>query len=341
MRLLTASLFASLCAGVIGFVWFADPYERAGDAAIDRRDVYAEQAMSREPISPLPASLKVNPRKVALGRKLFHDKRLSRDGTISCASCHDLRAGGDDGRVVSVGVGGALGGINAPTVFNSRLNFVQFWDGRAATLEEQIDGPIAHPREMGMTWPSVIARLRDEPDYVNSFDSLYGDGISVRNIKNALASFERSLITPNSPFDRFLKGDKQAITEEERKGYENFKSFGCASCHQGVNVGGNMFQVFGVMLSREGKNSAVSRVDLGRYNVTGREEDKFVFRVPSLRNVALTAPYFHDGSAPDLPTVVRIMAKAQLGRALTDDQVRSIVAFLKTLTGETPMTVRE
>ena len=333
MRLLAPSLLATICVGVIGFVWFADAYETNGDSAIEIQDVYADHTSSKEPISPLPSLLQLNPRKVALGQKLFDDKRLSRDGTIACASCHDLRAGGDDGRVVSVGLGGALGGINAPTVFNSGLNFAQFWDGRAGTLEDQIDGPIQHPQEMGTTWPAVIARLRIVPDYAKSFGRLYPDGMTVRNIKDAIATFERSLVTPNSRFDRFLNGDGQAITEEEHKGYTYFKSLGCVSCHQGINIGGNMFQPFGVMLSRQGKNSAVSRLDLGRYNVTGLEEDKFVFKVPSLRNVALTAPYFHDGSAPDLPAAVRVMAEAQLGRRLTDDQVRSIVAFLNTLTG--------
>ena len=336
MRMLVLSLFSLLCAVAVSFVWFGDFTEVADDFTLNLPSNFGERKTWKEPIRPIPPAIKLNFQKVALGQKLFHDKRLSRDGTVSCASCHNLGAGGDDGRTVSVGIDGALGNINAPTVFNSGFNFVQFWDGRASTLEDQIDGPINHPKEMGTNWPAIEKRLRAVPQYLAHFDGLYRDGITARNIKDAIASFERSLITPNSRFDRFLNGDHTAITKDEQAGYSNFKTFGCVSCHQGVNVGGNMYQVFGIMRSRRDADTAVNRVDLGRFNVTGREEDKYVFKVPSLRNIALTAPYFHDGSASDLPAAVRVMAETQLGQRLTERQVRSIVAFLKTLTGRMP-----
>jgi cytochrome c peroxidase len=338
MRMLVLSLVSLICAAAVGFVWYGSFTETANVSALDLPLYYTERKTWTEPIRPIPQTVKLNAQKVALGQKLFHDKRLSRDGTVSCASCHNLRAGGDDGRTVSAGIDGALGNINAPTVFNSGFNFVQFWDGRASTLEDQIDDPINHPKEMGANWPAIETRLRGVPQYVEHFDSLYRDGITARNIKDAIATFERSLITPNSRFDRYLNGDHAAITQDELAGYANFKSFGCVSCHQGVNVGGNMYQAFGIMLSRRDADTAVKRVDLGRFNVTGREEDKYVFKVPSLRNIALTAPYFHDGLGPDLPAAVRVMAKLQLGQQLTEHQVSAIVAFLHTLTGDMPIT---
>jgi cytochrome c peroxidase len=271
---------------------------------------------------------------VALGRALFHEPKLSHDNTVSCASCHDLGKGGVDGRARSIGINGAEGAINSPTVFNSGFNFKQFWDGRAATLEEQVDGPVQAPDEMGSTWEEVVGKLRAVPSYAASFKEVFPDGIQPRNIRNAIAEFERSLITPNSRFDEFLRGNEDAITAEEKAGYQHFKSHGCVSCHQGINVGGNMFETFGTMADYFGERGKLTKADLGRFNVTGREHDRFAFKVPSLRNVALTAPYFHDGSAKTLEEAVKVMGRHQLGEPLPDTEIALIVKFLKTLTGE-------
>lgn len=286
-----------------------------------------------EPIQPIPEELVLDERKIALGEKLFHDPRLSRDNTIACASCHDFEKGGADGMAASIGIGGSETAVNTPTVFNSGFNFVQFWDGRAATLEDQIDGPTHHPGEMGSSWSEIMAKLQEDHDLVTAFAEIYGNGIQSRNIKDAIATYERSLITPNSPLDRFLRGDANAITEREKAGFEIFKSYGCVSCHQGKNVGGNMYQGFGIFGNYFRDRGNVTEADFGRLNVTGKEEDRFVFKVPSLRNVELTAPYFHDGSAASLEEAVKIMAKYQLGRTLSSDEIELLVEFLKTLTG--------
>jgi cytochrome c peroxidase len=285
-----------------------------------------------EPISPIPASVTLEPDKVALGSLLFHDPQLSHDDSVSCATCHSLSTGGVDGLPRSIGIGGQRGGRNAPTVFNSGLNFRQFWDGRAATLEDQIDGPTAQPLEMGSNWPEIIHKLSHAPGLEGKFAALYSDGITQTSIKNAVATFERSLNTPNSRFDRFLLGDATALTTQEIDGYQAFKSFGCVSCHQGANVGGNMYQRLGVMEPLAPDLSLA--FDEGRFSLTGDPADMHVFKVPSLRNVALTAPYFHDGSASTLDSAVLIMGRYQLGRLLTASEVGLLVTFLKTLTGE-------
>ncbi len=288
-----------------------------------------------EPIRPLP-EVQLDPTKVDLGRRLFHDTRLSRDNTLSCASCHNLAIGGVDRQRVSIGVSGAQGLINAPTVLNSGFNFSQFWDGRAASLEDQVDGPLQAPIEMGSQWPDVIATLRQDPDYPGVFTALYPDGIQRHTIKDAIATFERSLVTP-SRFDRYLRGDTRAISADEKQGYTLFKTYGCIACHQGTNIGGNMYQYFGVMGNYFQDRGNITTVDYGRYNVTGKEQDRFKFKVPSLRNVALTPPYFHDGAAKTLPEAVMVMAKYQLGRILPEQDLRLIVTFLESLTGEPPV----
>ena len=289
---------------------------------------------AEEPILPIPQQVDVDPARAALGRDLFHDPILSKDNTVSCASCHDLASGGDDGRKVSVGVDDKPGMVNAPTVFNVAMNFKQFWDGRADTLEDQIDGPVQSPFEMGSVWPEVVARLYRSDKYRKQFEQLYADGINRQNIKNAIAEFMGSLTTPNSRFDRWLGGDKTALNARELRGYELFKDYGCASCHQGANVGGNMFQVFGVLNDYFKKRGDITEADLGRYAITGNDEDRHAFKVPSLRLAALTAPYLHDGTAATLRDAVDAMFEFQLGREAPDEDKEAIVAFIKTLVGE-------
>jgi len=293
-----------------------------------------QASVEAEPITPLPLAVALDNRKVELGRRLFHDGKLSGDGLVSCAHCHSLTSGGVDRLPRSRGIGGKEGGINAPTVFNSGFNFRQFWNGRAETLEEQVDGPLQHPAEMGATWPQAIAALSKDPSYRTEFAAIYRDGIQPHNVKDAIATFERSLITPNSRFDRFLRGERTALNEQERAGYRLFKQLGCVSCHQGVNIGGNAYQKLGVMEDYFTARGNISEADLGRFSITKREEDRHVFKVPSLRNVALTPPYLHDGSAKTLEDAVRVMARHQLGEQLGTDELKKIVAFLHTLTGE-------
>lgn len=287
----------------------------------------------RDPLLPLPPAPELPRSLVALGEKLFHDPRLSHDNTIACASCHDLGRGGTDRSRFSLGIGGQTGDVNAPTVFNVGLNIAQFWDGRAKTLEEQAAGPVHNPLEMGSNWQEVAAKLAADSEYPAQFGRAFPDGITAHNIAAAIAAFERTLLTPNARFDRYLRGDTGALSRDEQKGFRLFVNQGCASCHQGAGVGGNMFQRFGVM-GDFFANRPPSKADLGRFNVTGLEEDRHVFKVPGLRNVALTAPYFHDGSAKTLSDAVAIMGQYQLGRALSKEEVRLIVAFLQTLNGE-------
>lgn len=294
----------------------------------------AQPAESNEPIQPIESIANLDPRKVSLGQKLFGDPRLSHDNQISCATCHLFRNGGADGRARSIGIHGSVGVINAPTVLNSGFNFSQFWDGRANTLEKQIEGPIQSNIEMGSTWAEVVAKLSRDPEYVRDFSRIYSDGVQREHVKDSIAEYERSLSTPNSRFDRYLRHDTQALSQEEQEGYRLFKSLGCASCHQGAGVGGNMYQKMGVIIPYFVEGPHASPADQGRFNVTGDPRDRYMFKVPSLRNVALTAPYFHNGSAATLDEAVRTMGKYQLGRPLTEQQVESIVAFLRALTGQ-------
>jgi cytochrome c peroxidase len=329
-RWVVAALFAVL-AGVGSVVWYGRngmPQSPASAAVLTlERD-------AAEPITPLPLSIRLDPKKVALGSRLFHEPKLSADGSISCASCHDLARGGVDRQARSRGIGGREGNINAPTVFNSGFNFRQFWDGRAEALEDQVDGPLQHPAEMGATWPQALAFLNADATYRKEFADLFRDGVSAANVRDAIAIFERSLVTPNSRFDRFLRGEAAALSATESAGYKLFKQIGCTSCHQGVNIGGNSYQRLGVMEDYFTARGKITGADLGRFNITKREEDRYYFKVPSLRNVALTAPYLHDGSAKTLPDVVTIMARYQLALKLDAADIDRIVAFLHSLTGE-------
>jgi cytochrome c peroxidase len=322
--LLTASL-------IFGWFWWKTP--TASVLAVPRNEG-PDYGVAGEPIMPLPLTIALNEKKVSLGEKLFDDPQLSGTNLISCSSCHSLSTGGTDRLVHSVGVANRAGSINAPTVFNSGLNSKQFWDGRAESLEAQIDGPTHSFNEMDSSWPEILTKLKLSPEYREAFALLYPEGIRIDTIKDAIATFERSLSTPNSRFDQFLGGNVSALSEEEKDGYRLFKNYGCSSCHQGANVGGNMFEKFGVMGDYFADRGKPTKADLGRFNVTGDETDRHVFKVPGLRNIALTAPYFHDGSAVTLQEAVTIMAKYQLGRRLSSAELQKITSFLKTLSGE-------
>jgi cytochrome c peroxidase len=290
---------------------------------------------SDELIGPIEPIAGLDPRKIKLGEKLFHDPQLSHDNKIACSTCHHLATGGTDGLPFSIGINGNLGKVSSLTVLNSGFNLSQFWDGRAETLEQQVDGPLENPLEMGSTWNEATAKLQASPDYVQSYWQIYGTPIQPEGVKEAIAVFERSLSTPNSRFDQFLRGNTAALTAREQQGFLLFKTLGCVSCHQGTNMGGNMYQKLGIMSPYfEDRGGHLTRADLGRFNVTGNESDKYMFKVPTLRNVSLTAPYFHDGHAKTLEDAVHMMAKYQLGRALSKTETDLIVEFLRTLTGE-------
>ena len=287
-----------------------------------------------EPLKPLPPAPQQNPLRVELGRQLFNEPRLSVNNTLSCASCHRLESGGADTRAFSIGFAGQPVTINTPSVFNATLNFRQFWNGRADTLESQIHEVVKSPSEMGSNWEHVVQVLAADPGYRSAFGNAYPDGVTMNNVQNALATYERTLLSSNSRFDQYLLGDTDILTTEEKYGYQRFKEYGCIACHQGVNIGGNMFQKFGVMGDYFKVRGNPTEADLGRYLVTQDEEDRNVFKVPSLRNVAVTAPYFHDGSANTLEEAVDVMFTFQLGRIPSAEDKTLIVKFLKTLTGE-------
>ena len=293
---------------------------------------------SKELIQPIPKSFNYDSRKVELGKKLFFEPRLSKSGWITCNSCHNLSTGGADNLPSSIGHKWFFGPINSPTVLNAKFNLAQFWDGRAKDLKEQAGGPIANPVEMGSSHELAVNVLQSIPEYVLWFSEVYGakdvyedEKITIDQVTDALAAFEETLTTPNSKFDHWLNGDDQTISELEKEGYDLFKSKGCIFCHNGVGVGGNTYRKFGNIKPYDKDTHT-----LGRYNVTKKEEDKYVFKVPLLRNIELTAPYFHDASTWDLDESVKIMAEYQLGATLTDNETSKIVAFLKTLTGDQP-----
>lgn len=288
------------------------------------------------PFAPLPTEMSLDPARVALGRKLFADRRLSGDGRRSCIDCHDLAAGGvSPNEPRSNHPLNDTGPYNVPTVYNVAFNFRYNWQGTFATLDDHLQGLMMSELVMNAgSWEQLAARLA--PHYDAEFRAAgFEAGVSEAAIREVLTSYERSLVTPNSPFDRYLEGDEDALDDAARRGLALFVSVGCASCHQGINIGGNLFQRFGVMEDAFGGRE-LRATDYGRMMLTGRPEDAHVFRVPSLRNVALTAPYFHDGSAETLPEAVRHMARVQLSCGLEDAEVDDLVAFLESLTGERP-----
>jgi cytochrome c peroxidase len=291
-------------------------------------------APTNEPITPIPSMVNLDSEKVRLGERLFQDTRLSHDNTVSCTSCHHLDRGGDDDQIRAIGADGRPLNFNTSTVFNASLNFRLNWRGNFRTLEEQNEAVLRDRSLMNSNWEELLPRLNSDPYYLERFTEIYGTGPQRLNVLDALANYQQSLITPNARFDRYLNGNRDAITGDENSGYQLFKANGCIACHQGVNVGGNLFQKFGIFSDPFASQKSLTVADLGRFAITGVESDRHVFRVPSLRNVALTAPYFHDGRAVSLPEAVQIMARSQLGREISARDIDLIVKFLGTLTGE-------
>ena len=287
---------------------------------------------ANEPIQPIKAVTPENAKVAELGKMLFFDPRLSKSGFISCNSCHNLSMGGTDNIKTSIGHKWQQGPINAPTVLNSGMNLAQFWDGRAKDLKEQAAGPIANPKEMAFTHEMAEKVIASMPQYREHFKKAFGsDEVTIDRITTAIAQFEETLVTPGSKFDKWLEGDKNALSQNELEGYNLFKSSGCIQCHNGPAVGGTSYQKMGVFKPYETKNPAT-----GRMGVTGKEEDRNVFKVPVLRNIELTYPYFHDGEAATLEQAVETMGSIQLNREFNKDEISKIVAFLKTLTGNQP-----
>ena len=304
----------------------------------------AWQALPQQ--APAPADNPSSAEKIELGKMLFFDPRLSSSGTVSCFSCHNVMEGGDDQRSVSMGVHGQTGGRNAPTVLNAAFLSSQFWDGRAATLEEQALGPITNPVEMGMeSLDAAIERIRKIPGYEPYFEAAFGAGgeITADKVAKAIAAYERTLVTPNSPYDRYVRGDTDALNEQQIRGMQAFQQEGCTSCHSGATfsgppmpVGTGFFTKFPMFEDHPELEALGLLQDKGRFEVTGGEADTMVWRVPSLRNVELTAPYLHNGAVKSLEQAVTIMARSQLNKTLSEQQVSDIASFLRGLSGELP-----
>lgn len=293
------------------------------------------EEFANEPLQPLMASLQTDPAKVALGFDLYHDTRLSGDNTISCATCHGLNTGGVDRKQYSEGIDGQFGGVNAPTVYNAALNFVQFWDGRAADLKEQAAGPPLNPVEMGShSFDEIAAKLVEDKELSKRFLEIYPEGINQSTITDAIAEFEKTLLTP-SRFDKYLMGDKNALTAVELEGYDLFKENKCATCHTGVNIGGQSYEYMGIKENYFNyRGTGLTDGDNGRFAVTKNEQDRHKFKTPTLRNVMITPPYMHDGSIASVEDAIRIMHQFQIGKNISDAETAKIVAFLNTLTGE-------
>jgi cytochrome c peroxidase len=297
--------------------------------------LFSPFARSLEPILPLPRSIEYDRPKAELGKQLFFDKQLSADGRIACASCHDPQHGGAEPWPTSIGVFDQRGRVNAPTVFNSYFNFRQFWNGRARDLQEQAAGPLHNPIEMAMTPEKVEGYLNDDRVYRERFKAVFGEGpIRFQQATEAIAEFEKALITPDSKLDRYLRGEA-VLAPQEAAGYRLFKRLGCVTCHNGINIGGNSYQYLGAVIPVD-----IDAQGSDRYALTGDPFDKNRFKVPSLRNIALTAPYLHDGSGEDLEALVGMMAYHNLGFPLSKDETAKILVFLNTLTGRTPDILR-
>jgi cytochrome c peroxidase len=285
---------------------------------------------ANEVIQPIPHTVKYDAQKAKLGKKLFFETALSRDDSVACVSCHDIYNGGADSRKVSVGYNGRKGNIQSPTVLNAVFNIRQFWNGRAKTLKEQAAGPLNNPVEHNMTPELVEKKLKELPQYVKEFQQVYKDTITFDHVIDAIAEFEKTLITPDAKFDKYLRKEL-TLTQQEKKGYTLFKQYGCISCHNGKNLGGNSFAKMGIFEAYSWDGTYPDR-----YALTHKEADKNVFKVPTLRNIALTAPYMHDASAKTLQEAIQSMAQFNLGLELSKKDIDAIASFLQTLTGQLP-----
>ncbi len=295
----------------------------------------AVPALGYQAIQPIPRVLPVDETRVLLGKKLFHDPVLSGNG-VSCAQCHDTGKNGADGLAVTIDSRGGRDAVNTPTIFNAVFSTRYTWRGHITSLDEQIEAVMANEKHMNADWDRVLSRLAHDRYYANQFKRLFADGLTRDNVKKALIAYEMSLITPDAPFDDFLRGKQDAISEDQKSGYLLFQQYGCISCHQGVNVGGNALVKMGVFsnpFDEQALKTGSGNYDLGLYSVTGKPADRYIFRVPSLRNVEKTAPYFHNGRVDKLEDAIRYMAFYQIGRSMPEEDVRLIGEFLKSLTG--------
>lgn len=289
-------------------------------------------ALQSQAIIPIELPEEVDPAKVALGKKLFHDTAFSKNGSSSCASCHQLNKAGVDNLPRYIGMNNTQGPVNTPTVFNASLNFQQYWDGRADTIADAINDHVVDKTIFDNNWPTIVQRLSGNNGYKSDFKAIYQGVIDRKNISDALTKFIENLVTPNSNFDRYLQGDKSALSNDALKGYRLFRKYGCITCHQGPNVGGNLYQPLGIYKNYFADKGIIEKADYGLFNVTGKEEDKFVFKVPSLRNISLTGPYLHDGSVKTLPEMIQLMGIYQVGQPIKTEDANLIAQFLQSLT---------
>lgn len=325
LRMLAASLLAA--GALVGPAASAEPLQTRASELF--------KPLPKQP--PALTGVESTPARVALGRDLYFDRRLSKSQQLNCNSCHDVGVGGADFQRTSIGHQWQRGGRNAPTTFNAVFNFVQFWDGRAKDLVDQAGGPMQNPVEMANTPAEVLATLKRIPGYLPRFKEAFpgqDNPITFENVTRAIALFEATLITPDAPFDNYLRGDVNALTAQQKSGLAAFMDKGCSACHRGINIGAEMYAKFGLVKAPDG--SVRPEVDKGRLKFSKLPADEFVYKVPTLRNIALTAPYFHSGEVRDLRQAVKIMGDAQLGQRLADDEVDDIVAFLASLTGTRP-----
>ncbi|WP_352855694.1 cytochrome-c peroxidase [Mesorhizobium sp. M0902] len=324
-------LFSTMAVPLLTATAFA-----ADSIPADLRETAMATFKALPPTTPAVANNPITPEKIALGKALFFDPRVSASGVLSCNSCHNLATGGDDNHETSIGHGWQKGQRNAPTVLNAVFNIAQFWDGRAEDLKAQAKGPVQAGIEMANTPGQVITTLKSMPQYVEWFDAAFpaeADRVTFDNLAKAIEAFEATLVTP-APFDSFLNGDDAAMTSEQKQGLALFMDKGCSSCHGGINVGGEAYYPFGLV--EQPSAEVLPEKDKGRFAVTNAADDSYVFRVAPLRNVALTAPYFHSGKVWDLKQAVAIMGTTQLGVVLADEEVDLLVAFLNSLTGKAP-----
>ena len=282
-------------------------------------------------LQPIPEPQMQGPVKIDLGKRLFEEPMLSKNLSTSCSSCHQLKNAGVDNLPRYLTMDKKPGAVNTPSIFNSSLNFRQFWDGRAKTIADVVNDHVSDKTIFDNNWPSIVEKIGKNTLYDNDFKIAYPEGVTQETINDALKSYIDNLLTSKSKFDLYLKGDKTALTNDQLKGYRLFRKYGCATCHQGPNIGGNLYQRMGVYKNYFADKGTIEKADLGLFNVTGKEEDKFYFKVPSLRNISLTGPYLHDGSVKTLPEMIQIMGVYQVGQPIRTEEADSIAQFLQSL----------